>query len=113
MERDFTMIWLPLARVAELTGKSVKTIRRLVKEGSLPAVNRLVPSGKSHSTKIFVLAIGELLELEIADCKNKNQQGICLDRELMDIGPDKRNCRFITAKCLCRKFQWQVQKRMP
>ena len=35
MENDVTMVWLPLARVAEITGKSVKTIRRLVKEGSL------------------------------------------------------------------------------
>lgn len=97
MERDFTMIWLPLSRVAELTGKSVKTIRRLVKEGNLPAVNRLVPSGKSHTTKTFVLAVGELLDLEIADCKNKNQQGVCLDRELMNMGSDKRDCRFITS----------------
>jgi hypothetical protein len=97
MERDFTMIWLPLARVAELTGKSIKTIRRLVKEGNLPAVNRLVPSGKSHTTKTFVLAAGELLDLEIADCKSKNQQGVCLDRELMNMGSDKRDCRFVTA----------------
>ena len=97
MERDFTMIWLPLARVAELTGKSVKTVRRMVKDGDLVALNRIVPSGKSHTTKTFVLAIGELLELEIAGCKSKNQQGVCLDRELMDIGSDKRNCLFITA----------------
>ena len=97
MERDFTMIWLPLVRVAELTGKSIKTVRRMVKEGNLPAVNRLVPSGKSHTTKTFVLASGELLDLEIADCKSKNQQGICLDRELMNMGSDKRDCRFITA----------------
>jgi len=97
MERDFTMIWLPLARVAELTGKSIKTIRRLVKEGNLPAVNRLVPSGKSHTTKTFVLAAGELLDLEIADCKSKNQHGVCLDRELMNMGSDKRDCRFVTA----------------
>lgn len=97
MERDFTLIWLPLARVAELTGRSVKTIRRLVKEGKLPAVKRLVPSGKSHTTKTFVLAAGELLDLEIADCKSKNQQGVCLDRELMNMGYDKRDCLFITA----------------
>lgn len=97
MERDFTMIWLPLARVAELTGKSVKTVRRMVKDGDLVALNRIVPSGKSHTTKTFVLASGELLDLEIADCKSKNQQGICLDRELMNMGSDKRDCRFITA----------------
>ena len=91
------MIWLPLARVAELTGKSVKTIRRMVKDGDLVAVKRIVPSGKSHTTKTFVLAAGELLDLEIADCKSKNQQGVCLDRELMNMGSDKRDCRFITA----------------
>ncbi len=97
MERDYTLIWLPLARVAELTGKSVKTIRRLVKEGNMAAINRLVPSGKSHTTKTFVMAVNELLDLEIADCMSKNKQGVCLDRELMDIGPDKRDCLFITS----------------
>lgn len=74
MERDYTLIWLPLARVAELTGKSVKTIRRLVKEGNMAAINRLVPSGKSHTTKTFVMAVNELLDLEIADCKSKNKR---------------------------------------
>jgi len=97
MERDFTMIWLPLARVAELTGKSVKTIRRMVKDGDLVAVKRIVPSGKSHTTKTFVLAIDELLDMEIADCKNKNQQGVCLDRERMYMGSDLRDSLFITS----------------
>jgi hypothetical protein len=97
MERDFTMIWLPLARVAELTGKSVKTIRRMVKDGNMAAINRLVPCGKSHTTKTFVLAVDDLLDLEISDCKSKNQQGVCLDRELMNMGSDKRDCLFITS----------------
>lgn len=97
MERDFTMIWLPLARVAELTGKSVKTIRRMVKDGNMVAVKRIVPSGKSHTTKTFVLAIDELLDLEIADCKNKNKQGVCMDREQMDMGSDLRDSLFIKS----------------
>jgi len=97
MEKDLTMIWLPLARVADLTGKSVKTIRRMVKDGNLAAINRIVPSGKSHTTKTFVLAIGELLDLEVSQLKRTGRQAVCLDRELMDIGSEQRDCLFITT----------------
>lgn len=97
MENDQVMIWLPLARVAEISGKSVKTIRRLVKEGSLAAVNRTVASGKCHTTKTFIFVHGELLDIEMAYRTNHGQQAVSLAPERIDIGSDLRDCLFITS----------------
>jgi len=97
MENDQIMIWLPLARVAEISGKSVKTIRRLVKEGSLAAVNRTVASGKCHTTKTFIFVHGELLDTEMAYRTNHGQQAVSLAPERIDIGSDLRDCLFITS----------------
>ncbi len=91
------MVWLPLARVAAITGKSVKTIRRLVKEGSLAAVNRSVASGKTHTTKTFIFVHGELLETEMAYRTNHGQQAINLEPEQINIGSVDRVCLFITS----------------
>jgi hypothetical protein len=97
MENDSTMIWLPLARVAEITGKSVKTIRRLVKEGSLAAVNRTVASGKTHTTKTFIFAHGELLDTEMAYRTQRGQQAVNLAPERMTFCSEVRDCLFITS----------------
>jgi hypothetical protein len=97
MENDVTMVWLPLARVAEITGKSVKTIRRLVKEGSLVAVNRTVASGKTHTTKTFIFVHGELLETEMAYRAKQGQQAISLEPERMSFCFELRDCLFITS----------------
>lgn len=97
MENDLTMVWLPLARVAAVTGKSVKTIRRLVKEGSLAAVNRSVASGKTHTTKTFIFVHGELLETEIAYRTNHGQQAVSLEPEMININSVDRVCLFITS----------------
>lgn len=97
MENDQIMIWLPLARVAEISGKSVKTIRRLVKEGSLAAVNRTVASGKCHTTKTFIFVHGELLDTEMAYRTKHGQQAVSLTPERIDISSDLRDCLFITS----------------
>ena len=97
MENDQVMIWLPLARVAEITGKSVKTIRRLVKEGSLAAVNRTVASGKTHTTKTFIFVHGELLDTEMAYRSKQGQQAISLEPERMSFCSEVRDCLFITT----------------
>lgn len=97
MVNDLTMIWLPLARVAEITGKSVKTIRRMVKEGSMAAVNRTVSSGKTHTTKTFVFVHGELLETEMAHRRKYGQQAISLEPERMGFCSEERDCLFITS----------------
>jgi len=97
MENDSTMIWLPLARVAEITGKSVKTIRRLVKEGSMAAVNRTVASGKTHTTKTFIFAHGELLDTEMAYRTQRGQQAVNLAPERMTFCSEVRDCLFITS----------------
>jgi hypothetical protein len=97
MENDLTMVWLPLARVAEITGKSVKTMRRLVKEGSMVAVNRTVASGKTHTTKTFIFVHGELLETEMAYRTKQGQQAISLEPERMSFCSEVRDCLFITS----------------
>ncbi len=97
MENDQIMIWLPLARVAEISGKSVKTIRRLVKEGNLAAVNRTVASGKCHTTKTFIFVHGELLDTEMAYRNKHGQQAISLDPERMSFCSEVRDCLFITS----------------
>ena len=91
MENDVTMVWLPLARVAEITGKSVKTIRSLV------AVNRTVASGKTHTTKTFIFVHGELLETEMAYRAKQGQQAISLEQEQMSFCSQVRDCLFITS----------------
>lgn len=91
------MVWLTLARVAAITGKSVKTIRRLVKEGNLAAVNRSIASGKCNTTKTFIFVHGELLDIEMAYRTNHGQQAVSLAPERIDIGSDLRDCLFITS----------------
>lgn len=97
MDQELMTIWLPLARVAAITGKSLKTIRRLVKEGSMAAVNRTVASGRTHTTKTFVLVYGELLALEMAYRRKQGQQAVSLAPERMSIGSSERDCLFITS----------------
>ncbi|MDD2229310.1 MAG: hypothetical protein PHY48_07865 [Candidatus Cloacimonetes bacterium] len=97
MGKEYDMIWLPLTRVAIITGKSVKTIRRMTSEGSLAAVKRTVASGKTHTTKTFVLADRELLDLELSHCQRHNQKAVHLNMERMTFGSEERDCLFITS----------------
>ena len=97
MEHDIELLWLPIDRVAALTDKSVKTVRRLAEGGSYVVLKRTVPSGKTHTTKSFVMADQELTNLEKAYCRRHRLKPVPMDKELMTVIETKYNSIFIVS----------------
>jgi hypothetical protein len=91
------LVWLPLARVAEITGKSIKTIRRQIEDGSLVAVKRTVKSDRSHTSKSFILAGQETIDLDKSLCHKQGVVPQHLGLELMTIGSDEYVTLFIVS----------------
>lgn len=95
MEQEVELLWLPLDRVAALTNKSAKTIRRLAEEGSYVVLKRMVLSGKTYTTKSFVMADQELTDLEKAYCRRHRLRPIAMHRELMTIAATTHTSLFV------------------
>ncbi|NLO12480.1 MAG: hypothetical protein GX122_08700 [Candidatus Cloacimonetes bacterium] len=95
MEHDIELLWLPLDRVATLTDKSIKTVRRLAEDGNYVVLKRTVPSGKTHTTKSFVMADQELTDLEKAYCRIHRMRPIAMHRELMTIAATTHTSLFV------------------
>lgn len=95
MEKDIELLWLPLARVATLTGKSVKTIRRMVEDGAYVSLKRTVPSGKTHTTKSFIMSGQELADLDKAYCRKHRMKPILMCKEEMTILEAQRISIFV------------------
>ncbi|MDY0151590.1 MAG: hypothetical protein RBS43_04895 [Candidatus Cloacimonas sp.] len=81
MEKEVQVLWLPLARVAALYGKSVKTIRRMVADGSFIAVKRIVESGSYRISKLFIISGQELVDRDKAYCRKRGEQPVYLQKE--------------------------------
>lgn len=64
MDDSVRFIWLPIDRVASLMNLSVKTIRRMVKANQLTALIHQIPTMKGKSSKTFILADDQLVQLE-------------------------------------------------
>jgi len=64
MDDSVRFIWLPIDRVASLMNLSVKTIRRMIKANQLTALIHQIPTMKGKSSKTFILADGQLVQLE-------------------------------------------------
>jgi len=95
MEKDIELLWLPLARVATLTGKSVKTIRRMVEDGAYVSLKRTVPSGKTHTTKSFIMSGQELADMDKAYCRKHRMKPILMCKEEMTILEAQRISIFV------------------
>jgi hypothetical protein len=91
------LVWLPIARVAELTGKSIKTVRRQIEDGSLVAVKRTIKGDRSHTSKSFVLAGQETIDLDKSLCRKQGVAPQHLGLELMTIGNDEYVSLFIVS----------------
>jgi hypothetical protein len=64
MDESVRFIWLPIDRVASLMNLSVKTIRRMIKANQLTALIHQIPTMKGKSSKTFILADDQLVQLE-------------------------------------------------
>lgn len=95
MEHEIELLWLPIDRVAALTAKSVKTVRRLAEGGNYIVLKRTVPSGKTHTTKSFVMADQELTNLEKAYCRRHLLKPVPLAKELMTVLDAEYSSLFI------------------
>jgi hypothetical protein len=95
MEKDIELLWLPLARVATLTGKAVMTIRRMVEVGTYVSLKRTVPSGNTHTTKSFIMSSQELVDLEKAYCNKHRLKPILMSKEAMTILEVQRISIFV------------------
>jgi len=97
MAANVELVWLPLARIATLQGKSVKTIRRMIEDGSLVAVKRTVKGGRSHTSKSFVLAQQETIDLDKQLCRKQGMVPEHLGLELMNIDTNDYVSLFIVS----------------
>jgi hypothetical protein len=97
MAANVELVWLPLARIAILQGKSVKTIRRMIEDGSLVAVKRTVKGGRSHTNKSFVLADQDTINLDKQLCRKQGVVPEHLGLELMTIDTDEYVSLFIVS----------------
>jgi predicted DNA-binding transcriptional regulator YafY len=76
METRRTEFWLSLTRVAELLGKSDKTVRRMIAGGQLQAAKVPVPTRRGETRKTFILVSDELRETEVRARVESGQRGI-------------------------------------
>ena len=97
MEANVELVWLPLARIAALQGKSVKTIRRMIEDGNLISVKRTVKGDKSHTNKSFVLALQDTIDLDKQLCRKQGVIPQYLGLEMMQINQDEFVSMFITS----------------
>lgn len=97
MEKEIVLLWLPVARVAALYGKSVKTIRRMVTSGALVAVKRNVESGSYRISKLFIATGQELTDLDRDYCRRHKEKPVQLCREKVDLICCQPECLFIIA----------------
>ena len=105
MEKDIELLWLPLARVATLTGKSVKTIRRMVEDGAYVSLKRTVPSGKTHTTKSFIMSGQELADMDKAYCRKRGEQPVFLEKERILLDGCQPSCLFVIAYSKDKKVE--------
>ena len=97
METGVELLWLPAARLAQIYGKSVKTIRRMIDEGAFIAVRRTVQSGDYRTTKLFVLVDQNIVDQDKQLCRKLRQQPVSLKKERMLIEDHEHTSLFIVA----------------
>lgn len=105
MEKEVQVLWLPLARVAALYGKSVKTIRRMVADGSFIAIKRIVESGSYRISKLFIASGQELADLDKAYCRKLGELPVYLEKERILLDGCQPSCLFVIAYTKDRKVE--------
>lgn len=107
METGVELLWLPAARLAQIYGKSVKTIRRMIDEGVYIAVRRTVKSGSYRTTKLFVLVDQQIVDLDQQLCRKLRQEPIPLRKERMLIEDHEHTSLFIVSYNKVKKQEAQ------
>ena len=105
MEKEVQVLWLPLARVAALYGKSVKTIRRMVADGSFIAIKRIVESGSYRISKLFIASGQELADLDKAYCRKRGELPVYLEMERILLDGCQPSCLFVIAYSKDKKVE--------
>ncbi|MDP3113247.1 MAG: hypothetical protein Q8M98_00595 [Candidatus Cloacimonadaceae bacterium] len=105
MEKNVQLVWLPVARMAALQDKSVKTIRRLIDEGLLISVKRTVSSGVNHTTKCFILVGQDMVDQDTALCHKLGQSPKYLGKEQITIHDREHTCLFVISYNKERKVE--------
>lgn len=96
-ETGVELLWLPVARLAQIHGKSVKTIRRLIDEGVFIAVRRTVESGGYRTTKLFVLVDQSIVDMDRQLCRKLRQEPVHLRIERMLFDDHEHSSLFIVS----------------
>jgi hypothetical protein len=107
METGVELLWLPAARLAQIYGKSVKTIRRMIDDGTFIAVRRTVKSGDYRTTKLFVLVDQNIVDLDKQLCRKLHQEPVTLKKERMLIAGHEHSSLFIVSYNKVKKQEGQ------
>jgi hypothetical protein len=74
MDGKTTEIWLSLARVAVLTGKSERTVRRMIASGQYEVVKVPLTTRRGETRKTFIRVSGELSRIEFQTRQESGQR---------------------------------------
>jgi len=105
MEKEVQILWLPLARVAALYDKSIKTVRRMVADGTFIAVKRVVESGGYRIAKLFIASGQELADLDKAYCRRRKERPVCLKQERIILDGCQPGCLFVISYSKDKKVE--------
>lgn len=94
---DAELVWMPVARVAVLLGKSVKTVRRMVEDGTYVSLKRSVPSGSYRIMKLFIMADDDLLLLDQEHCRKQGMSPVHLPKERLLFHTLEKDSLFIIS----------------
>lgn len=94
---DVELVWIPVARVAVLLGKSVKTVRRMVEDGIYVSLRRSVLSGNYRITKLFIMADDDLLLRDQEHCRMHGMRPVQLAKEQLTFLELQKDSVFILS----------------
>jgi len=86
MDMRVDFIWLPIDRVAMLTSKNLKTIRRMVASGKLTALKHQIPTKNGATIKTFILATEEIIQAEYDKFRDKLRKPELYFEEVIQLG---------------------------
>ena len=89
-----TWFFLPVERVALISGSSLNTIRRNLKKNIYSYLKKKVKINGSGVTKTFILMDENLRQLEIAHTKSHLKEFVKYEEAKMPIEGEMRNCIF-------------------
>ena len=95
MDMRVDFIWLPIDRVAMLTSKNLKTIRRMVASGKLTALKHQIPTKNGATIKTFILATEEIIQAEYDRFRDKLRKPDLYFEEVIELGDNSYPSVFL------------------